>query len=313
MPLQYLIDLGVDVANDVDWILASHAHDDHIDGLAEVARTCTNATVVMTAAATAEEIFSLAHLDKRLSYYGTRWRIYSEFHELWELLRASDRYLLAAEGIVIPFGSNLGPVPPNLKMTFVAPSAYAQVQARKVWGQLLERASGDQVTRLAPRDPNTFSAAVLIETLGFGVLLTGDVKNGAARWGWNRAVQHFDFEDRVDVHKVAHHGDPRAHHAVVWDEWMNDEAVALVAPYRSSRRPRPDDVARILSHGHPAWTSADAGPIAQPRSVRRVAASMHAIARNVEDAAGLAGRVTYRRVAGEEGRVEVVAPASQLT
>ena len=42
-PLAYLIDRGVDVEMDVDWVIATHWHDDHIRGIGYVFEACKSA------------------------------------------------------------------------------------------------------------------------------------------------------------------------------------------------------------------------------------------------------------------------------
>ena len=46
-PLAYLRNMGLDVAECVDWVVATHAHDDHISGFGRVVIECSNAQVIL--------------------------------------------------------------------------------------------------------------------------------------------------------------------------------------------------------------------------------------------------------------------------
>src|SRR3712207_143103 len=56
--LDYLTDIGVPVSS-VSLILATHWHDDHIQGLADTVAACTNAMFACSAALDVDEFFEL--------------------------------------------------------------------------------------------------------------------------------------------------------------------------------------------------------------------------------------------------------------
>lgn len=315
-PLIYLKSLGLDPATCVDWVVATHAHDDHIDGLGDVVSACEQARVALPAASSVEEFFAIERFDARLDFYNTRWRIYSEFERVLTELETSHRDLtylyFVSAGKVLPFESVASDyVGPSL--TFVAPSDYAVLQSKRVFGRLLQRAV-DQTNagRIASRDPNSFSSAVLVRCLEHVVLLGGDVKNGSTSWGWTHVVNSFPVVRQVDIFKVAHHGDPKSHHPTIWDDWLHEDSVAIVSPYRPAGRPRDGDIERMRQTGRQVWVTARPGSIPDSRDVRLAAAKLRRVARDVEEVSGMVGQVRYRRSARNGTTVQPFGPARQV-
>jgi len=55
--LEFLEAIGLDVANQVVLIAATHWHDDHVKGLAAIVRSCPSARVVTSTALKSDEFF----------------------------------------------------------------------------------------------------------------------------------------------------------------------------------------------------------------------------------------------------------------
>ena len=69
--LNYLASIGVDPAVAVRFIIATHWHDDHIGGIAELLATCTEATFCASAALTRKEFLAnVTPYEKRMAIAG---------------------------------------------------------------------------------------------------------------------------------------------------------------------------------------------------------------------------------------------------
>jgi hypothetical protein len=306
--------LDLEPADHVDWVIATHAHDDHIAGFAEVVEACANARVVLPEASSAEEFFALTRIDSKLEFYDTRWRIYREFERALSEIEMTGRLQgslhFGSAGKTFPIG---GGAPGEPSLEFIAPSDYAVLLARRAIGHLLKAAlkpgAPEQVAR---RDPNTFSAALILRCLGASILLTGDVRNGHPGWGWTHVIASFGAAGDIDVMKVAHHGDPNAHEPIIWHDWLRDDATALVAPYRPAGRPRPEDIERMCSAGRAVWTTCRSGSIAPSKDVRKTTAKLRGVAVHPKEVGGRVGQVRYRRRAGAEPTLESFGPSIRL-
>src|ERR1035441_4808744 len=90
-------------------------------------------------------------------------------------------------------------------------------------------------------DPNESSVALWIESLDNVVLLGADLLKGPSGCGWAGILSEFTPNERASLFKVPHHGAPNADEEMVWQKLLvPDDPVALLAPYRAGRHPRPD-------------------------------------------------------------------------
>jgi len=85
--LGYLERIGVDVAKAVKLLVATHAHDDHIAGIAEIFRAARSAFFVMPVAMTPEEFAGVVVSD-RLASSGLRRRAYAEYDAVASVLKS---------------------------------------------------------------------------------------------------------------------------------------------------------------------------------------------------------------------------------
>lgn len=311
-PLAYLNEINVDVATQVDWVVATHAHDDHIAGFSDVVAAAVSADVVLSGALDNDQFFALVDIDADLEWYETRWRIYREHEKAYSTIeldgRLATQFHYATLGLQLPITGPFTPSPP-VSLFFVGPSTLAAVRAQRALGAVLKAATGAPVGRLARRDPNSLSSAVIVRCLDSAILLGGDMKNGGPGWGWQVAVATLQVNGDIDAVKVAHHGDPHAHHGAVWAGWLSQEAIAVVAPYRPSRRPRDSDVQRMKATGHELWQTSEAQPIAKSKAARRATAKLRNVATKVEEEGGLMGHVCYRKASSGAVSVATRGPA----
>lgn len=310
--LAYLRSLDLEPAHCVDWVVATHGHDDHVAGFAETVIACANADVVFPDAACEEEFLAVAEIDQDLEFYSTRWQVYGEFDAALREMEGPARRAhlhFAGEGKHLPLG--VAPGAP-LELEFLAPSSYATLRSRKTFGRLLKLAvSGEGNKRLSCRDPNTFSLALMVRCLGKSVLLGGDVKNGSTAWGWRRVVMFLNQQSPANVFKVAHHGDPKAHDNTLWSQFLTQDCVCIVAPYRPSGRPKPSDIALMKTTHSDIYTTATASAIAPSKTVTDVKAKVRFLS-NVGEAGGVVGQVRLRQASGAAPVVQTIGVARRL-
>jgi beta-lactamase superfamily II metal-dependent hydrolase len=311
-PLVYLRQLGLDPAECVDWVIATHAHDDHVSGLAQVVTECANAEVVLPAASDAVEFLAISEIDKKLSFYQTRWTVYREYERVFAEVKKPGRSVhYASAGTVLPFGVGNQPEP-ILKLSFLAPSGHAVGLSKRAFGHLLKVASEAPGGRVSSRDPNTFSIALLVTIGDFSVLLGGDVRCGTRQWGWRHIVAHYPVDRPAIVHKVPHHGSMNAYEAQIWDQWLDESCVNVIAPYRPSRLPRDEAVAHMTTHGMPIWATARSGELAASAAVKKTRTMTRDVATRIEEGGGVMGRVRLRQRPGGSPTISTSGPAFRL-
>lgn len=299
--LQYFDDLGVDPARAVRLICATHWHDDHMKGLGDLVSRCPEADFCCANALGSREFLSVAaalartgfpdggvreihaalsHLDHTDSQ--PRWatasrRIHrSSTCEVWSLSPDDDAYT--------SFLTSLAPEPGT--------------------GQ---RPGIDALT------PNELSVVLLVRfDGGISCLFGADLE----RRGWT-ALLRDDARPRskASVFKVPHHGSGNAHLQEVWDELLEREPFAILAPWRRGRGalPKPEDVKRILAHTPNAYATAEAPAGPAPRN-RWVKKRLKTLGARIAPESGSPGMIRLRRsLAGEDSwRVELFGSACHL-
>lgn len=316
--LRYLQSIGVELGTQIELVVATHAHDDHVAGIARIVEAASSADVVVPEAATTAEFFALLSLDEENELLGALPSAYAEYRRMNDLLeeRAKGRgsypaYAWAVADRLLWQRNTVSGV--TRRVTALSPSNEAVTRSKAWLGAQL--VPGAVRKRTTPDDPNTFGV-VLHVVVGDAVMLFGaDLMTGpGSRCGWNAIVTSATRPaERASLYKVAHHGSARSEHMGIWSELLASDPDAVVTPYRPSRLPRTTDVERIRKQARSAWTTATSTDPAAPARVRRAAAELAGVAVNVRELAAFSGQVRARRRIGDGSwRFAVRRPAAAL-
>ncbi|WP_178379764.1 MBL fold metallo-hydrolase [Cryptosporangium aurantiacum] len=315
-PLDYLRNIGVDPGNSVQLIVGTHAHDDHIAGMAAVVEACPSASLVCSAAVSSEEFYALAATDKRVEEI-VRVGVYKEYRRIFDIVRARGRtkgqrrpLVRATEQLPllsIPVGND------RASVLALSPSQEAITRS------LQKLANGALVIGQTPRppaaDPNELAVALWIEVGDRCVLLGADLLNGPAACGWQAVLDWHRPPTKAEVIKVPHHGAPNAHWRQVWTDLVVPGPLALMTPYRggATKRPAPSDIVRLLDLAPRSYITASPRKVPRPRGVRSTAALINQLGKNVQDPWGRSGQVRARTpISDNAWSVTHVPPASEL-
>ncbi len=281
---------------DVRLLVASHAHDDHITDFATLVDAYPDALVACSAATTAEEFFAL--LEQDIHFVELRHAVYKEFNRIFDLMQkrrvASPGYTYtwAFETRELWGRPTIGSVP-LASVGALSPSDVAVTRSKRAFASLAA-AAGERPTILQ-HDPNELTVAVWVTVGKLRILLGSDLKNGPAGCGWTRVVTAaLTNGERASVFKVPHHGDPRADHPGVWENLLDPAPTAIVAPYRPSHRPRPEDLVRLCQRTPETYMTAHPGFRLAKGLPRTAAASLSDLALNVRETDRHAGHVRLR-------------------
>ncbi|MGI9185452.1 MAG: hypothetical protein ACR2GZ_10925 [Solirubrobacteraceae bacterium] len=271
VPLSYLDQIAVDPSH-VVFLLATHWHDDHIDGLAETLTACRHADFAISAAYTGNE-FRAVTLEAQ-SLDASR---VEEMIKCFELLEGRPRHhgVKATANRVLEDKRIWWNDDETVDLTAIAPTNLA-----------LDRANQDIAAKLLPIvrrrralgriTPNQASIAAILRTPAGCVLLGGDVEErNAGDSGWSAIVarQRDRRRPRSAVIKIPHHGSENAHHPGQWSELLEPRPISIVTPFASSRLPRRGDLQRLHEYSHAVYVSgsgAEEPADVEPR-VRRAA------------------------------------------
>ncbi len=317
-PLQYLQSIGVDVSKDVVLVAASHWHDDHIRGIANLFRETSSAQFGCSAALRNADFFTVVASRENLSFVDTTSGI-NEFFDVLEVLeeRGESNFAVGpsfwgAAGSRV----HLQDVPFALELLCVSPSAQSVTDGFGNVAKMIE--PGQPMGKRFPNaSPNEQSMAMMVVSERGNILLGADLENGRDDLrGW-RAVLNTSSKwpkVRSKIHKVAHHGSPNAHHDDVWRQMIVEESpVAVVTTYNSGRQPRPseEDVKRLLSLTTELYCTTS--PIQQRTPKRRgIDGLIQSSVRSRRVSGGKLGQVQVRLRQSEEPAIQLFGEACRL-
>jgi hypothetical protein len=256
--LDYLESLGVDVGRCVKLIVASHWHDDHIQGLASVVRNCTSAKFICSAALRSSEFTTLllAGEKTKLVEHSSGTSEFAEIlQELYDRRNNSTHFGpddWASEGKLLHANSPSSPV----EVFALSPSSQTMTDAHLKLRALIP-AMGQPTRRVPSLTPNELSVAILIKAAGVQLLLGADLEASVdTRRGWLAVIgSPVASSMNCQTYKVAHHGSDNADHDDIWSKLLTVNPTALLTPYARGRKVRPSDrdVERIKARGASAF------------------------------------------------------------
>jgi hypothetical protein len=251
--LEYLLALGVDVSSDVVLVAATHWHDDHIAGLAQVVEECAGAAFACPASLEAGEFLRLVKASSvRAAVVRTG---VAEFGDIVDGL--------AAQGRGAPtFGKSHTVLhrAASCEVEALSPSDAAVLQAMaEIAGLLPQEDSGKK--RVVPPPSNRASMAIQVIVGERSLLLGADLQEvGVGVAGWTEIVNSPVRKPvKSELYKVAHHGSHNADHGKIWSELLVPGPVAVLTPFSKGRSPLPSTGDRTRIRGRTATSYLTSG------------------------------------------------------
>ncbi len=242
--LEYLVDIGVDCKECVKYIVITHWHDDHIRGISNIVRECSNAKVSISSALQCEEFLNLisCYRDEPCSSgNGTQ-----ELSLVLKMLRNSDRIFLTLENQTL-FKKTINNV--DCKVTALSPSTEAVIQSKRDIARLIPEFSQDKRVVRSPKQNH--SAIALFVSIGdLGFLLGSDLEDYSDdKIGWKRVIKNNTLigNKKSDFFKIPHHGSSNGHNADVWEKLLVENPTCAITPFKRLKEPIPkkEDLKRI--------------------------------------------------------------------
>ena len=245
--LQYLEYLGVDIANRVHLVVATHWHNDHIRGIGEIHDAARSAKFFCSAALNHKEFWTFVAGSKErtpLSSYE------SEFDSILATIESRT-----------PAGTHPGSIGPNwaLENQCIHRGTLATVHALSPSHGTLTMSFRDRtgmewqfpsVRREKGRPiclgPNQSSVVLWVEFDGIKILLGGDLEESSSpSIGWKAIVlSKARPPGKASVYKVAHHGSPNADSPGIWQDLLEADPYVVLTPFLAGPRPLPDKTDR---------------------------------------------------------------------
>ncbi|MCU7822190.1 MBL fold metallo-hydrolase [Kitasatospora sp. DSM 101779] len=316
--LTYLRGVGVDLVSEVYAVVATHAHDDHFAGIAEIVEACTSAVIVTSQALMSREFLALVEADREIAGL-TNTSAYREYRRIFELAearrdQASGRkpLRLAGEGkslLTLPASPGVS----LATVTALSPSDEAVTKANEILAKNHLHAMGERTHR-SEFDPNEASIALWVNSGAINILLGADLLSGPSGCGWGGVLHYFSQAESATLYKAAHHGSSTSHHDGLWTTLLAKDPVVLIAPFRRGNviLPKDSDVDYFKSHTDSVWTTSPRPPTPST-SFKKQAAKLGRLAQNPRDLSGMVGHLRARIPAsGGTWKIDTFPPAIRL-
>jgi hypothetical protein len=265
--LAYLERLGVPPSA-VKLIVATHWHDDHIRGLAQVVSECREAKFCLSAAlAKPEFIATIVAFDERhgmVSGSGV-----SEMSKTLELLRRCTRPATRCLANTRLLHISTGQLAHGYacEVVALAPSSSQFELSLRDIGNLVPIVNVTK-HRATEQHPNHLSVVAWVAIGELAVLMGADLEEQAETdLGWSAILGMADRPvGKASVFKIPHHGSRTAHHPAVWTDLLVGDPIGVLTPWnKGAGLPTEDDVQRINASTSAAFSTSDL----LGRSVRR--------------------------------------------
>jgi hypothetical protein len=261
----YLSTLGVDLAEAITHVVATHWHDDHVRGLSEVYAAAPTARMFATSAVNVQEFRALTGVGPTGSRFSSGVSELSRLVQLAqdrgsrvETVGASQRLLSSPTSVVTA-------------MWALSPSQDDIAISREYLAQLLPNTLS-RSRRVPALEENDSSVAILLETRYGLVLLGGDLEHRASvrTRGWH-AVVDLDTtpQGRAVFFKVPHHGSETAECPEIWASLVSpDDPICVVTPFTRTTPPLPraGDRSRLKERTNRALLTSDRRETPVPRT-----------------------------------------------
>ena len=244
---EYLDSIGV-TSNQVDAIVASHWHDDHVRGISKLVNKYADADFVISAAFNNKEgaAFLSAYSDE------TKTGLTGGSKELFASFDASDNVNFALHKIQVVDGK-------TVRIMALSPMHGAFAQSLAHFIQYMPKKGGS--INHAPELKSNLEAIVLHIDLGDDAILLGSDLEEHANYGWN-AVVNDKWSGALrpaSVYKVAHHGSKSGNNKQLWTTLLQPETIACMTPWvlMGKRLPTEDDKKRVKRDASEAYITSE--------------------------------------------------------
>lgn len=261
--LHYLNCIGANATKSVQLVVATHWHDDHMQGISKVFQASFDAVFACTGAVQQPDFNEVL-----AAWTGTRFLTGGSGVDELRSVMAELKKRSADSRCVAPrlagVGRTLWPIPgkPNplsISIKCLSPSD-ASVLATISRLKRVTPASAKIRRRLPNLLENDTSVVLSVEAAGHRVLLGGDLHVRADRsFGWLAIVDcHASVDARHHAFKVPHHGSATGYHDEVWSKLTVEQPCAVTTPFVDGkvRLPSVADCQRILARTQSAYLSA---------------------------------------------------------
>ncbi len=292
VPLNYLNKIDIKPKDAVKQIVATHWHDDHIRGIAEIFRICERAEFVCSAALQTKEFLALC------TAYGIRPQMNSTgIDEFSEILQILDKRSSNSNYVVPKFASSDKVIFKNdfCTITSLSPSDVSLYCAVTELADLIPKKETRKL-RLFSQTPNHLAVVLWVKIKNHNILLGSDLEEtGKSGTGWSVIVSSTTRpRGKASLFKIPHHGSQTGDSPSVWTELLENNPVAILTPFSRHSLPTKKDISRILSNTSRGYSTSPHSHTVPRKKAKVVEKQIKEVVRNYKQVDYSKGHVRLR-------------------
>jgi hypothetical protein len=247
--IEYLQQLGVNVADSVSAVVATHWHDDHVKGISALLREATKARFYAAGAFRRDEFLAISQRTHLISKFT------SGVEELANVRNIVSERKKEGGGSIEQLSAvqRIASTPNRVvrEIWALSPSAEDTERGIEHIASLIDEQSG-KAYRIPSLPPNDVSVVLHLETSIGSILLGGDLEHhrGTRTRGWHAVLDHPGRPDTKAIfYKVPHHGSENADCPEIWEHLLAEQPICVLTPFERGKTPLPrqSDVTRLRS------------------------------------------------------------------
>jgi len=302
--LQYLESLGIDVSSAVKLIVATHWHDDHVQGMGSLVRECKSAVVAVPAALKSQHFSALINLYGEGVFPGSSG--VTEFVNVFRILderrttgtRINVPKLASPDKLLYKDTIRLTRKDYEVEIHSLSPSDSAIMSANLDFRQRIPDAGTHKKRIICPSINNT-SVVLWVRVGNHRIILGSDLqKTSDPKTGWTVIVNESQaIKEKASVYKVAHHGAESSHDPDIWSKLLFDKPFALLSPYMVADNylPGEEDIKRLVSLTPHGYITAPPSRKKYKASDRVVRDTVEAVTKSIQSVNTGWGQIRLRR------------------
>lgn len=283
---EYLNSIGVDDGQ-VDAIVVSHWHDDHVRGMSSLASRYTDAVIFISTVFNDKDAkaFLAAYGGNNLSPHtgGAK--------ELFSTVSSSNNVSFAGHRTLV-IDSN------SVRVTALSPMPGAMAQSVAHFAQYIPKKDGAK--NYAPEPRTNFESIVLHVDFGNDAILLGSDLEEHVSYGWSAVASDrwSGARRNASVYKVAHHGSNSGECSNIWSNLLQADPIISMTPWAlgGKRLPTVQDKRRLKTQSSNVYISS--GSSNSPQMDINQLKRLKDIAGDVRLVDGGFGMVRHRKKAG---------------
>jgi Metallo-beta-lactamase superfamily len=247
--LDYFINIGVDPAKHVKYVIASHWHDDHVRGIGELFDKCTSAQFVCAHGLEEKQFQKLVGIYRHFMWPGGSG--VDEFTKVMRVLKGRRKRnsiigpeFASAATIIYEANSDI-----NVLIKALSPSSQAVGAAMAKFADTLVPKENQKRSRIPSLGPNDLALAITLRVGAIRVLFGADLEeDGREGIGWRQVLARFaEIDNGHQGVKIPHHGSITGHFDGMWEKLLVPRPWAIVTPYSRTKPPlpAPSDINRM--------------------------------------------------------------------